>query len=292
MTSARFFCGILFVFFLLGSGGQAQAAKAKTLPDLPPLETQYDVYVGGIHLISGRIWFEEQKGRYRTIVRAGTHGFWHWLFPWDTVLEAKGRIKGARFEPQVFFTRDVWDDKPRKTWLRFDGRGDVVPAFDPPNNDKNREAVTKDQRRGALDPITALLQLLGHVAVEKNCRAPVAVFDGKRRFDITGRDLGEDEISGDGYGAYSGPARRCTADFTMVSGAWKDREHARFWKKSETEDGRDPFSIWLASPEPSLPELPVRLETRSIGGLVIVHLTSWKRTSTEAVAKHGTKDAL
>ena len=257
--------------------------QPQLIPSLPPLFTTYDVYVGGLYLVQSKVWFEEQGNHYHVIVRAQTRGIWGRFFPWNSVLDSYGRIVGDRFEPQEFFTRDDWAHKPKITKLHFDGTGGVVPEFDPPSHDENREIVTLDQRHNALDPVTALLQMLAHVAVEKSCAIPVPVFDGKRRFDITGRDAGTDVTNGEDYGVYSGQARLCDADFKMISGEWKDREHARFWQKSETEQGREPFRIWLASLAPDLPEIPVRLESGSIAGLVVVHLSSWKYVSADEI---------
>ncbi|MDR3448328.1 MAG: DUF3108 domain-containing protein [Alphaproteobacteria bacterium] len=258
-------------------------AEPQLIPALPPLYTTYDVYVGGIHLVQAQIWFEEQGSRYHAVVRANTFGFWGRLFPWDTVLDAYGRIKGDHFEPVAFYTRDEWDKKPKITELHFDGKGNVTPRFDPPNTDQNREIVTTEQSRHSLDPVTALLQMLAHVAVDGSCAIPVPVFDGKRRFDITGRDAGFEETDSEDYGVYSGKARLCAADFKMISGEWKDGEHARFWKKTETEPGREPFRIWLASVDKGLPEIPVRMESGSIAGLVVVHLSAWHYVSVDEI---------
>jgi hypothetical protein len=252
---------------------------AQLLPVLPPLYTKYDVYVGGIHLVEARIWFEEEKGAYRSVVRANTYGIWGKFFPWNTVLDSYGKIKTDHFVPREFYTRDEWNHKPKITKLHFDKTGNVTPEFDPPSHDENREIVTDEQKIGSLDPVTALLQMLAHVAVDKSCAIPVPVFDGKRRFDITGRDEGFDDNESEDYGVYSGKARLCGADFRMISGEWKDGEHARFWKKTESEPGREPFHIWLASIAPDLPEIPVRLESGSIAGLVVVHLSEWHYAS-------------
>ncbi len=271
--------------FLPFAAAEAKAAQASKIPVLKPIHTTYDVYVGGFHLLTSNIWFEEQKNAYHVVVKAGTDGFIGWLFPWSTILDAHGRINGNRFEPKEFFTRDEWDNKPKITKLHFNRKGSVVPEFIPPNTDKNREIVTEQQRRGALDPVTALLQMLAHVAVDNSCAIPVPVFDGKRRFDITGRDAGTDYTDSDDYGVYNGNARLCAADFKMISGEWKDREHANFWKKTETEAGREPFQIWLASPAKGLPELPVRLESGSVAGLVVVHLSSWRYATSDEIKR-------
>jgi Protein of unknown function (DUF3108) len=253
------------------------------IPALPPVLTNYDIYVGGIHLVAAQIWFEEQGSTYHTVVKASTYGFIGKLVPWHTFLEAHGRIVGDRFKPEAFYTRDEWAKKPKITKLTFTAKGDVVPEFDPPNTDKNREIVTPEQRLNSLDPISALLQMLGHVAVENSCSIPVPVFDGKRRFDITGRDEGYGMAGDEDYETYSGKARLCGGDFKMISGEWKDGEHAHFWQKTETESGRDPFHIWLAAPAKNMPEIPVRLETSSVAGLVIIHLTSWRYASSAEI---------
>jgi len=278
-----------FLLIVLCPFSEAMAKKSHALkplqliPTLPPVLTSYDIYVGGVHLVAAQIWFEEQGNIYHTVVRAGTYGLWGHLFPWKTVLDAHGTIAGDTFKPQEFYTRDEWAHKPKVTKIHFDGKGGVTPEFEPPSHDENREIVTPEQKANSLDPVTALLQMLAHVAVDKSCAIPVPVFDGKRRFDITGRDEGIDTVESDEYGVYNGKARLCAADFKMISGEWKDREHARFWQKTETESGREPFHIWLASPDKGLPEIPVRMESGSIAGLVVIHLTSWRYVSADEI---------
>jgi hypothetical protein len=254
------------------------AEEPQLLPVLPPVSASYDVYVGGIHLLTAEAFFQEQDGKYQAELKGKTYGFWQRLFPWNTVMDVKGSIHSDTFVPAEFFTRDEWNHKPKITKLHFDGTGEVVPDFDPPNHDENREIVTPEQRHGALDPISALLQMLAHVAVQKNCTVTVPVFDGKRRFDISGGHESSGIIDEGDYSTYKGNARVCAADFKMISGEWKDREHARFWQKTETEEGRDPFHIWLAKPAPDLPEIPVRLESGSVWGLIVIHLTTWHYT--------------
>jgi hypothetical protein len=257
------------------------------IPTFPPLVTSYDVYLGGLHLIAAQVWFEEKGKFYHANVKAQTVGLIGRFFPWNTVLDGEGAIDGDHFVPHEFFTRDDWAHKPKITMLHFDGKGNVVPEFDPPNHDENREIVTLEQRRNALDPITALLQMLAHVAVQKSCAIPVPIFDGKRRFDIIGRDSGTEMINDEEYNIFKGDARLCDADFKMISGEWKDREHARFWQKTETESGREPFHIWLASVAPQLPEIPVRLESGSIAGLIVVQLTAWRYATEDEVKQQG-----
>ena len=251
-------------------------AEAPAIPAIPALVTSYDVYVGGLHLLSADILFQEENKTYHAQVSGRTVGFWAKALPWHTVLDSQGTIQGDHFVPTEYYTEDVWSNKPRVTKLHFKPDGDIAAEFVPPHPDDRQNGVPDDQRRGALDPTTALLQLLAHVAVHGSCNTTVPVFEGKRRFDITGHDMGTDEIDAEDYGIFRGYARACDAEFNLIAGAFKDRERSRFWQKNDKGDaGRAPFHVWLARVAPNLPELPVRLESESVLGLIVMHLTGW-----------------
>ncbi|MBV8060333.1 MAG: DUF3108 domain-containing protein [Alphaproteobacteria bacterium] len=254
------------------------------IPVIPPVVTTYDVYVGGIHLLQANILFQEEGNHYRAHVTGGTYGFWHRMFPWDTDLRVAGRLSDDKLLPAQFDTHDTWRSKTKATHLQFMPDGDIIPTFEPPSHDENREQVTKTQRAGALDPISGLLQLLAHTAIDGNCSVTVPIFDGKRLFTITGTDKGNDDIDSEDYGIYSGRARLCDTSFTMVAGDWVDpdnHEKSRFWQKNDHENGREPFHVWLASITPTLPAMPVRLESGSVWGLIVMHLSGW-RVATDA----------
>ncbi|HEU0118726.1 MAG TPA: DUF3108 domain-containing protein [Alphaproteobacteria bacterium] len=266
---------ILLSLMLFAAAPAMAADVPGRIPNVPPIVATYDIYVGGIHLVTADILFQEEKGKYHSRVNAQTYGFWHRALPWETVLDSRGKIVKDKFVPLEFYSRDVWKGKPKVTKLHFK-KDDVVPEFDPPSHDENREIVTQDQRHGSLDPVTALLQMLAHVAVNHDCNVTVPVFDGKRRFDVTGADDGDEEINEADYGIFKGDARTCDAGFKMISGEWNDRKPAKFWQKSDTEAGREPFHIWLGSVSPELPEMAVRMESGSVFGLIIVHLSNWR----------------
>jgi len=279
------FYGLIFIFLVAASTASfgsdrpqnwhADKQAPSNIPKLPPVVTTFDIYVGGLHFLTADILFEEQKDSYLTRMHAHTAGYLYKILKWDGNVSSTGRIKGDHLEPIVYSNLDTWQDKPKVTKLMFDKKGDIQAEFNPPNTDKNREPVTDEQKRGALDPVTALLQMLANVAVNQTCTGTVPVFDGKRRFDLVGEDHGLELVDDKDYGTYKGPARNCSVDFTMVAGEWKDREKNRFWERENGEQGRAAFHIWLASVASDLPALPVRLESTSVFGDIVAHLSSW-----------------
>lgn len=274
----RIFCLLFIVLLMPTSGAFAKTHKpaAQSIPNVKPLIVTYDIYVGGVHFLTADILFLQQKKKYHSVVKARTYGFWHDILPWETTLDAAGDIADDRLLPSQFHTRDVFKNKPKTTSLKFDKKGDITAEFDPPSHDSNREVVTPEQKRGSLDPVSALVQMLASSAIDRQCNMTVPVFDGKRRFDITSVDRGMDAIDDDDYSVYKGSAHLCDATFTMVAGAWKEGEKSGFWKLNEKEQGREPFHIWLATLSPELPEMPVRLESGSVWGLIVMHLARWR----------------
>jgi hypothetical protein len=278
----------LTVFLLAGlavsGSGRAQAESGEKIPTLRPIMTTYDVYVGGIHFLTANILFEEQGGKYQTHVHAHTYGYLYKWLKWDGDILSTGRIKGDHFVPASYRNLDSWRDKLKKTEMDFDPKGNVRTSFEPPRTDNKDDGVTPDQKRGALDPVTALLQMLGHVAVDKDCTVSVPVFDGRRRFDLNGEDGGTEYVDETDYGVYTGMAHRCDVDFSMIAGEWKERDQKhRFWEHADGQAARDPFHIWLAPPSQGLPELPIRLESTSAWGNIMVHLSEWHYATPEEI---------
>ena len=288
----RIFVLVFAIIFLIPSALDAQPASPREhLPKLKPVMTTYDIYVGGLHFLTADILFQEESGRYKTHLHAHTAGYLYKLLKWDGDISSNGRIKGDKFQPVKFRNLDMWKDKPKETDLVFDNKGDIKAEFNPPNTDTGREIVTDQQKKGALDPITALLQMLGDVAVDDSCTLTVPVFDGKRRFDLLGEDKGMEMVNEKDYGVYSGRARKCSVDFNMIAGDWTDRKKNRFWENENGEKGRAAFHIWLARVAPEMPELPVRLESTSPFGDIVAHLSQWHYATADEVKPNSSKAA-
>jgi hypothetical protein len=242
---------------------------------MQPIVATYDVYVGGLHLLTADVLFEESAHAYHARVMGHTYGLWYKVFPWDTELNAEGKIKDDRFVPVDYATHDLWGKKAKSMKLHFTAK-DITSEYNPPEQQDKDKALTPAQKEGALDPISALLQMLAHLAITNNCNVSVPVFDGKRRFDVIANDTGSEYIDEEDYGVYKGDARTCDARFKEVAGEWTEKIKARFWKKGENGEDREPFHIWLAQAAPGLPQLAVRIETGSVWGDVYMHLTKWR----------------
>jgi hypothetical protein len=93
----------------------------------------------------------------------------------------------------------------------------------------------------------------------------VAVFDGRRRYDLRLEELPSAAVPRSRGALYAGEARRCRATVEARAGSWRDdpRDH----------DSPTTLEFWIASPAERVPPVPVYLELRGARGTLGIILT-------------------
>lgn len=156
----------------------------------------------------------------------------------------QGRLQGGRLQP-LHYAEDV-DTGRRESRTEMSWRGGVpeVLRSEPVRPERPWHLDPADQA-DALDPMSVLLLLLSDVPTERVCRLDVALFDGRRRGQVTLRPDGADA---------DGP--RCRGAFRRVAG----------YSEDELAEGAEfPFRLAYASAGNGLLR-PVRLEAESPRG--------------------------
>ncbi len=268
---------LALLMFCCGLAGQAFAG---TIPNVKNLRMSYSVYVGGIHAMDGVVEFTRFGSRYKIDLRTGTQGLLRRIAPWDAEVVSSGTIHKARLRPTSSRILTYWNDKPNA--VRFTFVNKVARAvFTPPEDNSRNEPVPQDMKRGALDPLSGVLQVFSNIIYHDECMQTVPVYDGHRRFDLVLSDSGSSRLDGEDYSVFSGTAQRCMVDFNMRAGSRIDREGSHFWQDGTgTPDlarfgkaSRPPVYIFLGKVRDDLPELPVRAQTSTVFGAIMVHLT-------------------
>lgn len=241
-----------------------------------PIATEYEIYVGGVHLLHAEAHADLTAKTYRMAAKAQTIGIWDDWFPWETTVESVGKNKDGTMQPKHYKTTSSWKHKPQLLMLDYKDDGGVVYAKESTDAPEPTERLGDDVVGKTLDPLSGILQLLAHYTIKDDCSATTAVFDGKRRFDLTTEDLGPVMLHPEEDVMYSGAARKCALRFNLIAGKPKDMESRKFWVADKGKDNRPPFIIWMAKLRPDLPPMPVMAETSSPFGAVMVHLTKWQ----------------
>ncbi|AWB07482.1 DUF3108 domain-containing protein (plasmid) [Azospirillum humicireducens] len=236
-----------------------------------PLKATYRVFVGGVTALDVDATLEVTGDRYRIAVSAVTGGTIGRLFTWKTDSQSDGRRQGEGLKPASHRQSSQFRGEPRTVTLTYGPQGDVSAAVTPPPETDDREPVPPALQRGTLDPLSAVLDLLFAVGASQHCDRSLPVFDGRRRYDMVFTEVGRRIVDPSRYSVFSGVAQQCRVTYKPVAGYGKSGPTGRFWQRSGPAD-RPPVDLWLAPVAAGYPPLPVRLETDSDFGSVVVHL--------------------
>lgn len=233
----------------------------------------YQIYAGGFHAVSFEARLERDKQSYKARVQAKTDGFIASLFDFSMMSEVAGLAGDSGLAPERFKTAAKWQERPERSVEILYGPGDnkTVRAVPPAEQDERPE-VPDWLQADTLDPLSASLAIMEQVRDTQSCTAEVAIFDGRRRFDMTATDLGMVELAPSSYSSYAGPALKCRVELERVTG---------FWQPQRADQRRYPLvvTVFLAEAVDGGQAVPVRIEGRQSFGAFRIHLVDAKPLS-------------
>jgi len=241
-----------------------------------PVSAEYDVYFGGFHVLKAEALWQPGAEDYRIAAEATTEGFLGWFSSWKGVTESHGRIVGGQAVPQRHENRSNSDDGEKMVVLTYDAGGDIADSLvEPPLDLEERHPLPANAGEGTLDPLSVMAGLSRLLQDGGRCEGSFAVFDGRKRYDLTVTDAGARMLEPSDYSIFTGEARGCRLDYKMLGGH-------RIERSKYTETARKRI-IWVASPSEGAPRIPVRLEIETAYGTIVGHLTGFgKGLSPEA----------
>jgi hypothetical protein len=246
-----------------------------------PVTASYRVYVGGVAVLDATILLDLTDHTYRIDVAAQNGGFLAKILPWKTLSRSEGAIQMDRLIPARHSQSSVFREKPRSVALTYDANGGVTASVLPPPEEDDRPPVPDVLRRATYDPLSAGLIVLLAAGRGENCARVVPVYDGRRRYDMRFDNGGTRPLATSRYSIFSGPAQECRVSILPIAGQAKPSSGPSFWRRDDESTPRPaggPLTdVWLAPVLPNAPPLPVRLETDSAFGAVIIHLTGIAR---------------
>jgi len=165
--------------------------------------------------------------------------------------------EGAR--PAAGSLSIVVGDKPR-TWVAQYAGGTVQETHNPPYKPSPQNAISEEQRRGSLDPLSAGLSV--GMAGDAACDRTVQSNDGKRRIDVIIKKVGTESAAKSGIAGAQGDVLVCEIFTRRVAGEFESAP-----KEAETERER-PMRIWLARLDQSQMRYPAKLEAQTGFGTI------------------------
>jgi len=255
----RWAFGALAGVALLGLG----PAKAAEL-----VELEYEVYFGGMHIVSAKASLQKGSQNYRISSEATTQGMLKWMFGWTGNGKSVGAITPKGLQPVEHSHNSLSDDKTREVKIDYNPGGKVefqVKDSDPDSDEYRRTPLDLATIDNTIDPMSAILSMSRNLESGHECVGEFPIFDGQRRYNITLTHREPKMIEATEYSVFSGEAVGCEVKIEQIGGFWK--------KPSKYSKGARNRVIWVARPIPESPPVPVKLNVQTKMGTLVAHLT-------------------
>lgn len=269
------FAAGMFALAVAPAGAMAAVVPAESESGASSVSADYTVYIGGFKAAEGTVSATLHDDAYDLHSFLGVAGVPKNFLDAKWTMESKGRFDDARPHPGRFAFHSDQNGEIKYREMTYDAAGRPEMTFEPPLRPNEKIHVLPHERQNTLDPISALLVPV--VAGNNPCDRTLAVFDGKRRYDLRLAFDREGTVTTRDKG-YSGEAIRCSVQMAPRSGM-RQTSFIRMLQQ------RDNAHIWLAPVNGGSIYIPVRIQVRTpIGGAVmdVVKLRQYAATETAA----------
>ncbi len=253
----------------LSFAGAAFGAAGETSGDattpVSTLDLSFELYAGGIRLGHAGISARVQGTDYKAISTLETRGLVNAFWQSKIETSSSGELTARRVQPSLYDSFSQYRaNRRRHVTLTFGPEGPKVVS-DPPYPE-NHAVISEAQKKEALDPLSAVMYLIGsHSNEAKPCEATAPIFDGRRRYDVSFDFIRKARINMDN-GLYDGPGYVCRVHYNQVAG----------YQQTLVQQGKKLPTIfaWVApvksADHPSLTYmLPLRIWAETEYGIVV-----------------------
>lgn len=273
MSAVRAVCkaGRVLAALVMAAGLAATAANAQgpSSNTVPPQKSrvivlEFEVHVIGLRTltvdtttrIDGQRYQLDMLVRNEGVLRALTAAF-------SSRNQATGMLTPTGVTPLTAFTGIAVGKDFRRSWaVRYRPDGTLEEThtnLDQPENLK----PTAEQKRGAVDPATALI--VAGFSAGGACNRTIRMFDGKRRFDLVAGPATRQVLPEGFTPLFSGEAETCEMRMVKIAGYGDGNP------KDQATDS-EPIRIWLGKLDDSGIGLPVRVTLPTGWGMLVAQL--------------------
>jgi Protein of unknown function (DUF3108) len=233
---------------------------------LPPASLAYTAYLGGVAFGAMAFDVALAEDAYALGFRMRTEGFLGWLLPWSQSVRASGEVAGG-LRPRWLRSDGLWRGRARHIEIVFAPEGATVASADPAIDSEDRDPVPLEATRGATDLMSAIVEVARGLDQGLLCDRRVPVFDGRRRYDVLFAHGGPETLPQSAYAPIAGEATRCSFQFELIAGGLRTASGTRLVAPDAVS------RVWFKRVGHDLPPIPVRLETDTNFGTLVIHLT-------------------
>lgn len=235
----------------------------------------YGVWAGGFQALDIKLDIRIDAKTYRATMDARPAGVLGRLLPWAGHYVTEGVVQNDMLVPVRHERVSAWRDD--QDHLRIAFKNGAVARVEKIDMHAGKKIVQPRPQppgmtTGTVDIITAIVGMLRHATKEGNCTFSAIGFDGKRRFKIAFKDMGNDMLPTSKYNIFSNiQARACQLELTPLMG-FSGRPRGYYKIQQEARILGQLPRVWLGRMKKNGPYVPARMLVKSEYGAVFIHL--------------------
>jgi hypothetical protein len=244
----------------------------------------YQVYGSGFNALSAQVKISYKKGNaYHIEMAAWTRGFLAALAPWSGSFATSGKQSGGKNLSRSHKSVSIWRDEPETKTYTFDNGKLMKLVINDNGKDKSPKKLEPELTANTTDFLSAILTMLEAVGDKKPCTGSADIYDGKRRYTVLFRDLGEEQLGATPYNIYDGAATKCETEVKPGPGKWPKKPRGWFSLQEQSRQKGSLPTLWVAKLDPRGPAIPIKIRVKTDYGTLLMHLSDYKiRNGTEA----------
>ena len=253
-----------------GAGGSRRAIAAAVtvlfspfVPLVPgaqaaPITLVYEASLGPLPVFEAEVALNLQSGRFNVSSAIKPVEMFSKLYDLNLSGEAAGQRTRTSLRPESYTMASKFQQERSLVRIAYRDQGRRAVRVEP-----MKAGQTTSEARDAVDPLSALAQLVANVADTGTCPGRISVFDGWRTFAIDVETGPESLTPRHPRAAFAGPALECrfTVDPAALSRGAND--YVDFMREGV---------IYLGEAVPSAPRVPVFVMTGDVGNGVKLYL--------------------
>lgn len=257
----------LFALAALALSGAASPVLAQA-----QFDARYTLSMAGVPV--GKLtWRTQLSALDFTMTASGrVSGLLSLLVSGEGNVTVKGQIRDGRPQPGSFVSAVVREDESTKVNMAFDGMRVRDLKVEEPPLESDRVPIIDAHKVGVMDPLTAfLVPGPADPLAREGCERTLAMFDGRRRYDLALSFKRTDSIKGEKGGLM--PALVCAIRFSPISGHRSSSPLVKF-----LSEGRE-IEVWFV-PVPGTRLLaPIRMSVISLIGNMVLQADQFEVTA-------------
>ena len=251
--------------------GGAIAASVAPAQAQGRVDARYQVTLGGLPIGKGAWVIDIAEDQYTAAASGATSGMLRVFASGKGSGASRGYIINGIPVPASFAGSITADKKTEEIRMSLD-KGDVKDfAISPPTDpNPDRIPLTEAHRKGAIDPMSAMLLRVsgnGNPVSAQACQRVLPVFDGRVRYDLALVFKRIEQVKTEK--GYEGPVAVCGVFFSPVAGHVPDRAAIKYLVKQ-----RD-MEIWFAPVAATRVVVPYRVIIPTPIGVGVMEATQF-----------------